>query len=191
MARFSFRIPRPVVAAFESGPRLYYPIEPPQRIAVFSIRAVENGSAKYFPSLRLDELERYAPQALAGQYLDFRALGWHLRHGRLQLTGLDFPLVVFSNTQTGLLTEAQRDELWADYGLPVFEQWRSLDGRLLAYECDAHDGLHLVSTLTSTAGVGPVRAVWTHERCHCGATSPRLLQAPVGSAVRANSAAAD
>jgi hypothetical protein len=41
------------------------------------------------------------------------------------------------------LGDADRDRLWCAFGLPVYHQIRGFDGELLAWECEAHCGLHL------------------------------------------------
>ncbi len=42
-----------------------------------------------------------------------------------------------------LLDEPLRDLLWRVFGLPVYQQFRSWSGGLLAWECSAHAGLHI------------------------------------------------
>ena len=41
------------------------------------------------------------------------------------------------------LSETQRDQLWQMFQVPVLAVLLDRDGRLLAYECEAHSGLHV------------------------------------------------
>jgi hypothetical protein len=56
--------------------------------------------------------------------------------------------------------------LWRSFGVPVFEEHLSQNNELLAMECDAHSGLHVV------AGCAGRRL--ESERCACGNRSPRI-----------------
>jgi len=96
--------------------------------------------------------------------------------------------------EEGLLSPIERDGLWLRYGLPMFEHMIGLDGELLAWECEAHSGLHVVEEnvvfelvqgellLTSlTDLVQPtiqVRTGWLArietETCDCGRPGRRL-----------------
>ena len=77
------------------------------------------------------------------------------------------------------LSEADRDQLWQVYQVPVFAVLLDRNGRLLAYECEAQSGLH----------VGP-QAPWSASElesapCECGRPGPRLVLAarkPPGAA---------
>jgi phenylacetate-CoA ligase len=44
----------------------------------------------------------------------------------------------------GLLSPIERDGLWQRHGVPMFEHLVGMDGELLAWECEAHRGLHVV-----------------------------------------------
>lgn len=56
----------------------------------------------------------------------------------------DYPAVAFTGVRHGALTQADRDLIWRAFRVPVFEQFRGLHGELLAEECDAHEGLHVI-----------------------------------------------
>jgi len=56
----------------------------------------------------------------------------------------EYPVVAFTGIRHGALTQADRDLLWRAFRVPVFEQFRGLHGELLAEECEAHDGLHVI-----------------------------------------------
>lgn len=50
---------------------------------------------------------------------------------------------VMHNPDTPFLTEADRDALWDAYQVPVYACLLDGDGRLVGYECEAQDGLHI------------------------------------------------
>ena len=60
--------------------------------------------------------------------------------------------------------------MWDAFGVPVFEQCLGLDNELLAMECEAHDGLHLMGT---TSRMGAETNV-----CGCGSSVPRRMLKP-------------
>lgn len=115
--------------------------------------------------------------------------------GELTLPKLDDAIVVLNSITDGALYSGERDLLWQVFGVPIFEQWIGFDGELIAWECDAHDGLHLNSPqvhleansdgfrLTSwDARRTPVlrldcgfRTELSQEPCRCGHPSPLLL----------------
>jgi hypothetical protein len=69
--------------------------------------------------------------------------------------------------------------LWQAFRVPVFEQIIGRAGELLAAECDAHDGLHVLSPKLDVEGkridVSP---------CACGRKTSRLMPAEVAELVR-------
>jgi hypothetical protein len=81
-------------------------------------------------------------------------------------------IVVFTRGGEPCLSEASRDRLWAAYGLPIFEQVLGPDGTLLAWECEAHDGLHLARTAEAATG-----ALIEYYPCDCGESAPRAMEA--------------
>jgi len=105
----------------------------------------------------------FAPAAVAGtreQLLSLAADPPPLTHA----------LIVLARPGDPLTTVAERDQLWRAFGLPMFEQIIAEDGRLLAAECEAHDGLHI-----SIAG-RTWDAYWIESApCACGQKSPRLV----------------
>ncbi len=52
-------------------------------------------------------------------------------------------IVVLNTVEQGILQPGEREMLWRCFGLPVYEQWLGLEGELLAWECEAHQGLHV------------------------------------------------
>src|SRR4051794_38202874 len=55
----------------------------------------------------------------------------------------EFPIVVLSDFRSGLISDDDRDYIWRTFGMPVFEYLLDARGKILARECEAHDGLHV------------------------------------------------
>jgi hypothetical protein len=80
----------------------------------------------------------------------------------------DQAVVVFTYPGSPGLSARDRDALWKAFGVPVYEQYLSPKNRLLATECDAHSGLHVVSECEGLP--------FDHEVCACGNPAPRLTR---------------
>ena len=144
----------------------------------------------------LDEAQRLTQcQAIAASAEDLLALT-----RVLQRSGGPVPVVenaIFPSTSLtgGTLTPEDRDRLWRVFRVPAFEQLLGIDGQVIAAECVAHEGLHLVGdhhgveivdervVVTSLVEVRhPILRVATDVSaelrrgiCGCGRTEPRLL----------------
>lgn len=81
----------------------------------------------------------------------------------------EFPIVVLSDFRSGLLSEDDRDYIWHTFGVPVFEYLLDATGKILARECEAHDGLHFEIKPDG------LQAVVMGEPCNCGRPGSRLL----------------
>lgn len=139
------------------------------------------------------------PNSLAGSFGALERAACGVRSGKLSMAPTVRRVTVHSRVDRGLLREADRDSLWRAFELPVFEQMRGLDGELLAWECEAHTGLHLHAehaiveasgnggggelVLTSLAGLRyPMLRVlsglvgrYREGLCECGETSGRII----------------
>jgi len=76
-------------------------------------------------------------------------------------------VIAFTYDAGHFLRDDDRDLLWAAFGVPVFEQYLNSMNELLASECEAHAGLHVVSGCGSFA--------IDKTPCGCGNTASRLL----------------
>ena len=128
-----------------------YPITPCPRIAVFP---------PYFAPERLDLASVSTVAAPMDMIRAIDAKEWLP----------EFPMVVFSCLGESLLSDDDRDFVWNTFGVPVFEYLLDTDGRIVARECEAHDGLH-VDGLPE-----PYRAEIIEENCACGAPGARLMK---------------
>ncbi|HPT28362.1 MAG TPA: hypothetical protein PLZ95_18225 [Bryobacteraceae bacterium] len=122
---------------------LRYPLDPAPRVAVLSLDLGSGPNLLSLPGWTVKQLESARPQALAGPLRDMEEVASLRELGILRLKSLVYPLVVFTLETDARLSEADHDRLWRWFRLPVFEQVRAADGRLLAWESEARDGLHL------------------------------------------------
>ncbi|MBV6433190.1 MAG: hypothetical protein IANPNBLG_03367 [Bryobacteraceae bacterium] len=103
----------------------------------------ESGSLRSFPYAAHDELEEFAPDSLAGPVHRLCALAEDAIEGRLTMRPLRSVVIAFTGLRHGCLKQEDRDLLWRAFQAPVFEQFRGFSQELLAWECEAHDGLHI------------------------------------------------
>ena len=78
------------------------------------------------------------------------------------------------------LSERERDALWDMFQAPVYGMLLDRDGRVLGYECEAQEGLHIVAGCTAPAGLvdtGP---------CACGRPGVRLMAEALATATAAD-----
>ncbi|HEY9140864.1 MAG TPA: hypothetical protein VIN93_08225 [Bryobacteraceae bacterium] len=103
------------------------------------------------------------PMALAGTFQQ-------LAHAGLRRVEPRRAVFVLQNEGDPLLNDAQRDELWELFQVPVYVLVLDRNRRVCAYECEAHQGLHL------PLDIGPRRIPPGVETspCGCGRPGPRL-----------------
>lgn len=153
-----------------------YPLGLSPRIAVLGLPLRLPSNARAFSGPDDPYLALFQPESIAAPFDDFGRLPHAVE------AGLRMPLVLFSFPDTGLLTKSPRDWLWQRFGLPVYEQLRDRGGRLLAFECAAHQGLHIVLP-------SGIECATTDEPCYCGRTGARYLWAARDKSRAASSAA--
>ncbi|MFN0165953.1 MAG: hypothetical protein ACKV22_05925 [Bryobacteraceae bacterium] len=201
--------------------RFFFPAGAQPRTAVVLSRRKrwfeESKLISLFEPASLETIQRFQPEAIGAPtaFLIFLA--------RMIDSG-DFPsfprlrrgVVAFSGLTPrregpAFLAATDRDLLWQVFRVPVFEQYLGFDGRLVAWECEAHDGLHVVpenSVLehdrtseilftsltdcrTPTLRLGTrVNASIEPQRCPCGHAAPLLINLrPVPEPMRYKAAA--
>ena len=147
-----------------------YPISPAPRTAVlvpwFRAAGLLAGPVRVFPDRWNQEAAAFAPAAVAGTFEQIRALA------QIQVPSLTHALIVLARPGGRRLAENDRELLWQNFRLPVFEQIIGSSGDLLAAECEAHDGLHVES---SDLPVG--RETIDNSPCPCGRKTPRIAVA--------------
>jgi hypothetical protein len=87
-----------------------------------------------------------------------------------------FPLRRPSNP---FLTETQRDALWDMFQVPIYALLVDARGRVVGYECETQDGIHLRDDYAAGLLFGNIES----ELCECGRPGPRLM--PPGQEVEA------
>lgn len=160
-----------------------YPMDPAPRTAVLAAcfrqpRFRPNSPVRVFPQGWSEEVAVFAPAAIAAprEQLLGLATSAHpptLTHAVIALEGPGDPL----------LSTAERARLWRAFRVPAFEQIIEADGQLRAFECEAHDGLHIEIPGLSWGGYR-----LEMSPCGCGRKTPRLM--PAESAGRVRSVAA-
>jgi hypothetical protein len=154
---------------FSRKARLIYPIPPAPRTAVLSVLFRSRGVIRVFEDPA--QAPGFGPQAIAGKLSQIESLAGvvHLTHA----------VIVFRDEIEPRLTAAEHDRLWRAFHVPAFEQIIAADGTLYAWECGAHDGLHIESA-HFRAGDREI----DRTPCACGRSTPRLVS-PAGSRARA------
>ncbi len=123
------------------------------------------GRVRVFPGGWNDEVERFAPQSIAGRAEQLEALEGIARptHALIAMR---------REWESGLPAET-RERFWQAFRVPLFEQIIGEGGELLAAECEAHRGLHIESS-RFVAGDHELE----RTKCACGKSSPRLIVVP-------------
>ncbi len=157
--------------------RLHYPLDPLPRTLVLGQALQMEPNVRSLLHWTVKQIESARPQALAGPLRDLIEVASLRELGILKLRSLSFPLVVITRDGEARLSEADHERLWRLFRLPVFEQVRDRNGRLLAWECEARDGFHLAADAPSALmELTPCR-----EHCACGKPMP----VPLGSSAAA------
>ncbi len=157
--------------------RLHYPLDPVPRTLVLGHALRTEPNVRSFLRWTVEQIEFARPQALAGPLRELIEVASLRELGILKLRSLSFPLVVITRDDEARLCEADHERLWRLFRLPVFEQVRDRNGRLLAWECEAREGFHLAADAPSALmGLAPCK-----ENCACG----KALPAPLASSAAA------
>jgi hypothetical protein len=176
--------------------RLFFPAGEPPRTAVIGRGFKQSMRVRCFRDYKDPKLGRFAPHTLAGPIDLVRALANAIENRAVEVPPFQNAIIAFTGILEGTLTEEDRDRFWRLFEVPVFEQFRGFAGELLAWECEAHQGLHIQedAAIFETDAAGdllvsflnnpryPVlrlatglRAQIQQESCPCGSSVPRLL----------------
>lgn len=143
------------------GARFVHPMDPMPRTAILTPGFQETKLARVFPSGWSEPAARFQPTSIAGTPEQLRALA---RQG----VRVEHSVVAFSYDGQAGLNAADRNLFWKAFGVPVFEQLLTSGNELIAMECDAHDGMHLVGNFENLKAGKSV--------CPCGNPAPRLAR---------------
>ena len=192
-------------AAFESPsgarsrPQVFHsPLEHTPKTAVLMPGFEQTSTVKTIARNWTQSLRRFGASALAAPISVLREMAATIELGQQEAHPLKHFVVSFTDGDYGELREKDREQFWSVFQVPVFEQRVGFDGRVVAYECEAHDGLHvmpesaafeetaeaelLMTSLTDLrypmlrVGTSMVRSI-EHECCGCGNADPRLITA--------------
>jgi hypothetical protein len=144
---------------FRRKARFVYPIAPAPRTAVLSAAFRSRGAVRVFDDLAA--VPAFEPQAVAGTLAQVESLA-----GMVNLT---HAIIIFQSESDPRLNDAELDRLWLAFHVPVFEQIIASDGTLCAWECEAHQGLHLAP------GFDPGGRLVDATPCVCGRPGARLI----------------
>ena len=144
-----------------------YPVHPAPRTAVlvpwFHESVLTNRPFRVFPHGWSAEAAAFAPAAVAGTLEQLKVLA------RERIPSLTHSVIVLAHPEQRRMSDADRESLWWAFRVPVFEQVIGKSGKLLAAECEAHDGLHVTSPDL------PLNDESLDDSlCPCGRKSPRI-----------------
>ena len=134
------------------------------RTAILASGFRETHSVRVFPDGWSDAVAKFRPEAIAAPVQYLRKLA-----ARAESVIVDHAVIAFTGDMTQAMSDSDRNLFWQAFGLPIFEQYLGVHNQLLASECEAHAGLHVVS------GCGHLPLDRTP--CACGNSSPRVFRA--------------
>jgi len=150
-------------------PALHYPLTPVPRVSVLGATLRHTPGVRCFPRWTCSQVMESRPQALAGSFEELATAAVLCAEGYMRLTDLEYPCLILTPESKPPLTEQQHHDLWVWFRVPVLEQIRSAHGELLAFECEAREGFHLVE------GVEPSRLGGSLlPPCQCGLSAMRM-----------------
>lgn len=190
-------------AAFESPGGLHptpqafrSPLEHTPRTAILMAGFQPASGIKVMAQNWSKGLKRFGASALVAPVSVLRSLAAAIEAGDQEAPPVRHFVVSFTGSEQGELAEDDRERFWRVFQVPVFEQRLGFDGRVIAYECEAHNGLHIVperaameETATSellltsltdlrrpTLRVGTrIAGSIQHDCCDCGNAAARLI----------------
>jgi hypothetical protein len=161
-----------------------FPLPWQGRLALVDTHLRGAAAAANFTGADVKAIEAFAPESIALPLALALSYAAQRLAGANSLPSLRRAIVVLSSprTPTGPMTDGHRDLLWRAFGLPVFEQLLGPDGRVIARECEAHDGLHAervsIDAETGEAAIEGQTTGCSAEvvtgHCDCGLATPRL-----------------
>jgi hypothetical protein len=126
------------------------------------------GNVRVFAQGWCAEAAAFQPAIIAGSKDQLLALAG------TRVSSLTHALVVVLQMGEEPVRESERERLWRSFGVPLFEQIVDPFCRLIAGECEAHDGLHVVD---QEMGLELVGYLLDAAPCGCGKKTVRLRAA--------------
>ncbi len=100
-------------------------------------------SVQPFRRERWGELGAFQPRILVGYGFDLQRLADKVIGGEFEIASLDRAVVALTDCGSSPISDALRNHVWRTFGVPVYELIVATGCRLLACECEAHDGWHV------------------------------------------------
>ena len=122
---------------------LPFPASPTQRIAQISAVSKPFDSVRPFSRDRWRDLQTFRPQVLVGSAADLQRLYRQRSAGTFDLSSVDHAIFVLTQCGRSPLSDVLRVGLWQAFGVPLYELFIGARGKLLASECEAHEGWHV------------------------------------------------
>jgi hypothetical protein len=185
--RLSLNVMRFRAPGFSRG-KLPLPTAANLRIAQIGQTAWFDG-VRAFPAGSWTDLESFRPRVLVGAASDLQRAAEQANQHAIELSSVDHAVLVLTSCGDQPLTDIVRVVLWQTFGVPVYELFIGPRTELLASECEAHDGWHVVAgadfsfsngeLMLERSGRAHVRTGLTahleSEPCACGRQSMRLM----------------
>lgn len=140
-----------------------HPMNPSPRTAVLAPGFQASKATRVFPQGWDERAVRFQPKSIAAPVEELRRLAD-------QGVRVEHSVIVLSREGDVGLSSADRERFWRVFGVPIYEQYLDSHNELLAMECDAHAGMHVLR------GCDNLRL--EREACACGNKSPRLRLSP-------------
>ncbi|HTW64060.1 MAG TPA: hypothetical protein VME17_05560 [Bryobacteraceae bacterium] len=152
---------RVIIRNRRHGAVFVHPIDPAPRTAILARGFRETKLTRIFPQGWSEQAARFAPASVAGPRE-------HVFQAARAGVRVEHSVVLFTHPGEPGLTSLERESLWEAFEVPVFEQYLGPNSELLATECDAHSGLHVVN--------GYEDLDLEYDACACGNRAPRLVR---------------
>jgi hypothetical protein len=157
------------LGARDKEPELCFPVRKKARIALLEAHFRRASGIREFTLAEMQAMQAWQPEALVAPLEIALMLADQKGRGLFHVPSLNTVIVVLTSTEDSPLADHHRDLLWHAFGLPVFEQLRDAHGRVIARECEVHDGLHL-----AVEEALDFEGDLAMEPCACGLETPRL-----------------
>ena len=181
-----------------------YPLSPSARTAILMEGFVETQRVMCFPQGWDAEMAHLRPECLVGPVTMLRRMATCVFNRGAYFPSVRKPIIAFTGLpfgDAGVLTNADRDQLWKAFGVPVHEYFLGHRHEVLAHECEVRMGLHInhfqtvfelrtnhspeivVTSLANTlfpairlgSGLSGTIVDGRQSPCPCGYSGPRLL----------------
>lgn len=169
--------------------RIALPVSLPRDVRIAQICVLPDiASARKFARKDWPHLPEFNADCLVGYGTDLRRLAEKTRANELPPASPRRAIFALTNCGSKPITDSLRDLLWETFGAPLYELIIAPGCRLLASECEAHDGWHVQPGANAYLVKGELvydlppftnlHTCFTGEidaaACACGRPTPRL-----------------